>query len=138
MLSDPDRLTLTDVVRTEGCAMLRVAGKLDVSTEQQLLRRAGDLVDDGRHHLVLDLTALSFCDSRGLNCLLSLNWLCRRLNGSLLLAGVGSRIMELFALTGTRHLFRCFPTPGEAVGAVPLDLRPAWPPSDGRLSPSGV
>ncbi|MEE1929652.1 STAS domain-containing protein [Streptomyces sp. TRM 70351] len=131
MLSDTDdRLTLTDIVLNDECAVLRVAGKLDVHTEQQLLRRAGDLVDAGRHQLVLDLTALVFCDSRGLNCLLSLNWLCRRFDGQLRLAAVGHRVMEVLSLTGTRHLFHCFSTPGEAVAAVPAAQRPVWPPPD--------
>ncbi|GAA4686694.1 hypothetical protein GCM10023347_47610 [Streptomyces chumphonensis] len=129
MFSDTDSITLTDVVQTQGCAMLRVAGKLDVSTEQQLQEHAGTLVDAGHHHLVLDLTALAFCDSRGLNCLLSLNWLCQRFNGELLLAAVGNRVLQMLALTGTQHVFRCYPTPGAALAAVPPEHRPVWPPT---------
>ncbi|MCZ7414946.1 MULTISPECIES: STAS domain-containing protein [unclassified Streptomyces] len=129
MYSDTDSISLTDVARTEGCALVRVAGKLDVSTERQLQEHAGTLVDAGHHHLVLDLTALGFCDSRGLNCLLSLNWLCRRLGGQLLLAAVGSRVLRMLTLTGTRHVFHCYPTPGAALAAVPSEQRPVWPPA---------
>lgn len=128
MFSSDDRITVTDLLLKEGFALLRVAGELDLETEQDLLVHAGRLIGGGHRHLVLDLTALTFCDSRGLNCLLSLNWLCRRMEGRLLLAGVGSRVMRLLTLSGTYRVFTCFPTVGHALDAVPAASRPPWPP----------
>lgn len=122
------RLNLTLLVETEGCALLRAAGELDVHTEARFLADAGELVDGGHLYLVLDLTALTFCDSRGLNCLLALDWLCRRLDGRLILASVGSRLLQLLDQTKVRDRFLVRPSVRAALETVPAEHRPVWPP----------
>ncbi|MFR9675016.1 STAS domain-containing protein [Streptomyces sp. TR06-5] len=131
------RLTLTLLVATDGCALLRAAGELDVHTEQRFLADAGELVDSGHLYLVLDLTALTFCDSRGLNCLLALDWLCRRLDGRLILASVGNRLLQLLEQTKVRDRFLVLPSVGAALDTVPPEHRPAWPPIGSGAGPTG-
>ncbi len=112
------RLNLTLLAATDGCA---------------LLRAAGELVDNGHLYLVLDLTALTFCDSRGLNCLLALDWLCRRLDGRLILASLGNRLHQLLEQTKVSDRFLVRSTVGAALESVPMEHRPQWPPaSDDR------
>ncbi|WP_063726117.1 STAS domain-containing protein [Streptomyces monomycini] len=121
-------LTITTVVDAEECAVLRVAGELDVHAERQFLDESGAVIAAGHRFLVLDLTALRFCDSRGLNCLLALEWLCRRMNGRLLLASLGVRVLHVLLVTRAVDALACFPTVGHALAAVPEEIRPAWPP----------
>ncbi|KAA6221452.1 anti-sigma factor antagonist [Streptomyces albofaciens JCM 4342] len=128
------RLTITTVVDAEECAVLRVAGELDVHAERQFLDESGAVIAAGHRFLVLDLTALRFCDSRGLNCLLALEWLCRRLNGRLLLASLGVRVLHVLLVTRAVDALACFPTVGHALAAVPAGIRPAWPPGSGMSS----
>ncbi|MEU7176850.1 STAS domain-containing protein [Streptomyces celluloflavus] len=128
MSSETRPLAVTAIVREEECAVLRVSGELDLRTEQAFLAEARSLVSAGHRFLVLDLTALRFCDSRGLSCLLALEWLCRRLAGRLLLASLGGRMLRLLAGTQSIGVFSCFPTVGHALAAVPDGSRPSWPP----------
>ncbi|MEU4204736.1 STAS domain-containing protein [Streptomyces sp. NPDC045470] len=121
-------LTITTVVDAEECAVLRVAGELDVHAERQFLDESGAVIAAGHRFLVLDLTALRFCDSRGLNCLLALEWLCRRMNGRLLLASLGVRVLHVLLVTRAVDALACFPTVGHALAAVPEEIRPSWPP----------
>ncbi|UQA98089.1 STAS domain-containing protein [Streptomyces halobius] len=121
-------LAVTAIVQEEECAVLRVSGELDLRTEQTFLDEARSVVSAGHRFLVLDLTALRFCDSRGLSCLLALEWLCRRLEGRLLLASLGVRMLRLLVGTQSLGVFACFPTVGHALAAVPDAVRPAWPP----------
>ncbi|MFI2240704.1 STAS domain-containing protein [Streptomyces chrestomyceticus] len=121
-------LTITSVVDAEECAVLRVAGELDVHAERQFLDESGAVIAAGHRFLVLDLTALRFCDSRGLNCLLALEWLCRRMNGRLLLASLGVRVLHVLLVTRAVDALACFPTVGHALAAVPEEIRPSWPP----------
>lgn len=123
------RLNLTLLAATDGCALLRAAGELDVHTEQRFLADAGEIVDNGHLYLVLDLTALTFCDSRGLNCLLALDWLCRRLDGRLILASLGNRLHQLLEQTKVSDRFLVRPTVGAALESVPAEHRPQWPPA---------
>jgi hypothetical protein len=78
---------------------------------------------------VLDFTALVFCDSRGLNCLLAIRWLLDRRSGELLLAGAGRRLSELLAQTGSTRLLPAYQTGGQALIELPPRERPAWPPT---------
>lgn len=128
MSSEMRSLAVTAIVQAEECAVLRVSGDLDLRTEQAFLAEARSVVSAGHRFLVLDLTALRFCDSRGLSCLLALEWLCRRLEGRLLLASLGVRMLRLLVGTQSLSVFSCYPTVGHALATVPDASRPAWPP----------
>ncbi|MFD7299299.1 STAS domain-containing protein [Streptomyces sp. NPDC059897] len=128
MSTQTSRLSITELTRCEHCAVLRVSGELDQDCEQFFLRTIGTRVLAGHRHLVLDVTALTFCDSRGLNCLLAARWLLRRREGLLLLAGPGRRLIDLLAQTGSSDLLPCRPTVSQALTVLPQAHRPGWPP----------
>ncbi|MGW2344320.1 STAS domain-containing protein [Streptomyces sp. NPDC001661] len=128
MSTQPSRLSITELTRCEHCAVLRVSGELDQDCEQFFLRMIGARVLAGHRHLVFDVTALTFCDSRGLNCLLAAHWLLQRREGLLLLAGPGRRLIDLLVQTGSSELLPFRPTVSQALTALPQEHRPAWPP----------
>ncbi|MEU4799061.1 STAS domain-containing protein [Streptomyces sp. NPDC023327] len=122
------RLVITELASCDECAVLRVTGELDQTGEALFLGTLGSYVDAGHLHLVLDATALSFCDSRGLNCLLAMRWLLERRGGRLLLAGAGRRLTDLLAQTGSAELLPSHRTVGLALAELPQAQRPVWPP----------
>ena len=52
-------------------AVLRVSGELDLVTSPVLRQRVHDVVAEGRHSLVLDLSEVWFCDSSGVGVLIA-------------------------------------------------------------------
>ncbi|MEW2455022.1 STAS domain-containing protein [Streptomyces albus] len=124
-----DRLTITPITVKDECAVIRFSGELDRASEEFYLDRIGAVVATGYRHLVLDVTALVFCDSRGLNCLLALRWLLHRREGSLLLACVGRRLAAVLALTGSTEVLPVFSSVSEALRSLPPEQRPEWPPT---------
>ncbi|MFF3490352.1 STAS domain-containing protein [Streptomyces sp. NPDC002795] len=128
MSTQGGRLSVTELARCEHCAVLRVSGELDQNCEQFFLRAIGTRVLSGHRHLVLDVTALTFCDSRGLNCLLAARWLLRRREGLLLLAGPGRRLSDLLIQTASSELLPTHSTVSGALRALPPHQRPVWPP----------
>ncbi|MFE9836784.1 STAS domain-containing protein [Streptomyces sp. NPDC005551] len=122
------RLTITEITRCDACAVLRVSGEFDHSCEGLFLGTLGASMDAGHRHLVLDVTALVFCDSRGLNSLLAVRWLLERRQGRLMLAGAGRRLTELLAQTGSSELLPSRLTVGQALLDLPAEHRPVWPP----------
>lgn len=130
MSTETHRLTITELASCSDSAVLRVSGELDQSCEEFFLRTLGASVEAGHRHLVLDVTALMFCDSRGLNCLLAVRWLLARREGRLLLAGAGRRLSEMLALTGSTELLPVHRTVGQALLALPAEHRPLWPPRE--------
>ncbi|MEU3742083.1 MULTISPECIES: STAS domain-containing protein [unclassified Streptomyces] len=130
MSTETHRLTITELASCSDSAVLRVSGELDQSCEEFFLRTLGASVEAGHRHLVLDVTALMFCDSRGLNCLLAVRWLLARREGKLLLAGAGRRLSEMLTLTGSTELLPGYRTVGQALQTLPDDQRPLWPPTE--------
>ncbi|MFD5628869.1 MULTISPECIES: STAS domain-containing protein [unclassified Streptomyces] len=129
MSTQTHRLTITEVTDCDACAVLRVSGELDQSCEAFFLSTLAASVDAGHRHLVLDVTALVFCDSRGLNCLLAVRWLLQRRDGKLLLAGAGRRLTELLVGTGSSELLPTRRTVAHALLDLPPAHRPVWPPT---------
>ncbi|RII17621.1 STAS domain protein [Streptomyces sp. YIM 130001] len=132
------RLTITELAGCEDSAVLRVSGELDQSCEDFFLTTLGASVEAGHRFLVLDVTALVFCDSRGLNCLLAMHWLLGRRDGRLLLAGSGRRLNELLEQTGSTDLLPSYTTVGQALNTLPESQRPAWPPAEPAQSPGAA
>ena len=130
---DADRLSITSLAVRDECAVLRLSGELDHGSEEFYLDRIGSVVVAGYRYLILDVTALVFCDSRGLNCLLALRWLLRRREGRLLLACVGRHMAGLLALTGSTGVLPVYASVSEALQALPDEQRPVWPPVGGQL-----
>jgi anti-anti-sigma factor len=95
--------------------VLRVSGELDLVTSPVLRQRVHDVVADGRHSLVLDLSDVWFCDSSGVGVLIAARRLLRSCQGSLRLilpaqgAADGSHVNKVLGALGVRRLFDIHP-----------------------------
>ncbi|MET8632381.1 STAS domain-containing protein [Streptomyces sp. NPDC004096] len=102
-------------------AVLQVAGELDLVTSPVLRQRVHDAVADGRHHVVLDLSDVVFCDSSGVGVLIATRRLIRSCQGRLrlILPGrsgkEGSHVDRVLAALGVRRLFDVYPDVTAAV-----------------------
>ena len=108
-------------------AVLSVSGELDLVTSPVLRQRVHDVVADGRHSLVLDLSDVFFCDSSGVGVLIAARRLIRSCQGSLRLilpaqgAADGSHVNRVLGALGVRRLFEVYP---DVAAAVAGDARP--------------
>ncbi|MEV0182478.1 STAS domain-containing protein [Streptomyces sp. NPDC050625] len=96
-------------------AVLRVSGELDLVTSPVLRQRVHDVVAEGHHELVLDLSEVFFCDSSGVGVLIAARRLIRSCRGRLRLilpalgTADGSHVNRVFAALGVRRLFDVYP-----------------------------
>ncbi|KUJ53742.1 Anti-sigma-B factor antagonist [Streptomyces sp. MBT84] len=108
-------------------AVLQVAGELDLVTSPVLRQRVHDAVADGRHHVVLDLSDVVFCDSSGVGVLIATRRLIRSCQGRLRLilpgrsSEDGSHVDRVLAALGVRRLFDVYP---DVTAAVDDETRP--------------
>ncbi|WP_327717741.1 STAS domain-containing protein [Streptomyces sp. NBC_00490] len=92
-------------------AVLHVSGELDLVTSPVLRQRVHDVVAEGRHSLVLDLSEVFFCDSSGVGVLIASRRLIRSCQGQLRLilpaqgAVDGSHVNRVLGALGVRRLF---------------------------------
>jgi anti-sigma B factor antagonist len=80
---------------------LVVAGRMTTSECRGVLKSAVmNLIERGRKQVVIDLEAVPFMDSSGLGELVSSYASLKRMGGSLTLANVNRKIVEMFDATG--------------------------------------
>lgn len=101
---------VTGVERGEW-AVLRVTGELDLMTSPVLRQHVHDVVAEGHHSLVVDLSDVFFCDSSGVGVLVAARRLIRSCQGRLRLilpdrgADDGSHVNRVLGALGVRRLF---------------------------------
>ena len=103
------------------CAVLQVAGEVDVCTAPMLRERLGELAAKGAVHLIADLGQVDFLDSTGLGVLVGGLRRLREDGGSLALVVSTPRIMRIFQITG---LTKALAVRGSAEDAITAD--PHW------------
>ncbi|WP_043673783.1 STAS domain-containing protein [Streptomyces xylophagus] len=98
-----------------GWSVLLVSGELDLVTSPVLRQRVHDVVADGHHSLVVDLSEVLFCDSSGVGVLIAARRLIRSCQGHLRLilpaqgAVDGSHVNRVLGALGVRRLFDVYP-----------------------------
>jgi anti-sigma B factor antagonist len=106
-----------EVITAGDCAVLRVAGEVDVYTSPDLRQRLIELVEGGTRHLVADLAEVDFLDSSGLGVLVGGLKRLRTQQGSLEIVARGGQIVQLFEMTGLSRAFSIRPSVLAAITA---------------------
>jgi anti-sigma B factor antagonist len=116
-------LTVTTEREPSGVTVLRVAGDVDLVSGGEVRERAHRAVAEGCRSVVVDLSAVRFCDSSGVGVLIGLRRLLRSCAGELRLvlpdaqrAGGGcAEVHRVFNALGIRRLFAIHPDLPSAV-----------------------
>ncbi|MFF7441650.1 STAS domain-containing protein [Streptomyces sp. NPDC008122] len=87
-------------IRDGRTAVLTVAGELDMETADRLQELLAEQFGQGRCRLVLDLSALDFMDSSGLNVLIKAVNKARESDGDLYLAAPTPAVRRILEITG--------------------------------------
>lgn len=96
--------------------VIRLSGEIDAYGLPMLrehLTRVWDL--SPTPYLILDLQAVGFCDSMGMNELLDIMHRCEARETRLLLGGVQGVMARVLSITGLRNAFEVFDTMEEAL-----------------------
>ncbi|GAA1132900.1 STAS domain-containing protein [Nocardioides aquiterrae] len=115
-----DGLLELSVEAGEASCVLRLSGELDVYTTARL--RAAltqQLVDEGRVHVVVDLTGVTFLDSSGLGTLVRAQRQARGLRGSFAVVCGEGPVLRVMSLTGLTHVLRVHDTLEAATAELP-------------------
>lgn len=103
---------------TEGdLALAHIAGELDIATAPHLRAQALALIAQGHRHLILDLSAVTFCDSSGFNALVGIFRCAKEADGSVTLSAVPDRLERLLNLTGLSAILPAHPSAAHALVA---------------------
>ena len=90
-------------------------GEVDLAKVPAFARTLLGATGDGSGEVIVDLTACSFLDSRGLGALLANRGRLERSNRRMVLVVSNRSVMRVFQITQFDELFEIYPTLGAAV-----------------------
>ncbi|MFD7713555.1 STAS domain-containing protein [Streptomyces sp. NPDC059785] len=102
----------------EGIALVTVVGFLDADTVSELRRHLTEQLRRGSRHLLIDLSAVSFMDSSGINVILKSHEETRRAGGSIRLVSPTRTVQRILDLTGVNLAVACAADVDEALAQV--------------------
>ena len=91
----------TSAAQTE----VALAGALDVAGSEVLLAKLDRLIEAGRHHLVVDVSGVTFCDSSGISALVRSRARAVAMTGSLRLSSPSPAVRRVLEISGLARLF---------------------------------
>jgi len=102
--------------------IVAVAGEIDLFTAPEFKQHVSAPIDEGRRHVIVDLTDTTFIDSSSLGVLIGAHRRLRRLEGTLVIVCSNDAIVKTFRITGLDGVFTIVGTldealNGDAVGA---------------------
>jgi anti-sigma B factor antagonist len=100
-----------------GRTVVEVSGEIDVYTAPKLREQIAELVDAGRHDIVVDMRRVEFLDSTGLGVLVGGLKRIRQHDGSMRLVCTQERILKIFRITGLTKVFPIHESVATAVAA---------------------
>ncbi|WP_394425596.1 STAS domain-containing protein [Streptomyces sp. SGAir0957] len=112
----PARLSITRDT-TAGIEVLTAAGEIDASSIPAL-SAALSAANDGaaeKPRTVLDLGAVTFMDSTGINALLTAHRAAAEAGGWLRLAALNGPVQRVVELIGVNHVLSCHPSVAQAL-----------------------
>ncbi|MFB4318912.1 STAS domain-containing protein [Actinomadura sp. 21ATH] len=86
--------------RQDGRATIAARGSIDLHSSEELRARLTELIDAGEREVVVDLTAVDFCDSSGLNVLVRAYKHAKAQNAELTVTGAYGRVENVLRTTG--------------------------------------
>jgi anti-sigma B factor antagonist len=114
----------------DGCAVVVVAGELDIAGTGPLSTKLARLLSRGATRIVLDLSHLVFCDAMGVGTLIRFSARASACGGWLRLAAVQPQPARLLRITQLTRAFPAYPTVADALAGPAV--RP--PGGDSRLT----
>jgi anti-sigma B factor antagonist len=99
------------------CTLVEVSGRIDSMNANQFGDALNSTIDDGKVHIVLDLSSVDFMSSAGLRELVNAFKKAKKASGDVRLAQPSDRVREVLEMAGLDTIFRIYETRTEAVGS---------------------
>lgn len=88
--------------------LVGVSGRLDQNLTPILEAELLKLLDQGHHHLLVNLNGVNYINSGGLRCLVTAWRQAHQQGGDLKLCGLNERVAKIFSMVGFDRVFQIF------------------------------
>lgn len=95
-------------------ALVKISGRIDSTTANNLGSGLAAVIDDGHRRIVLDLSLVDYMSSAGLRELVAALKRVKKVSGDMRIANPSSRVREVMEMAGLDTIFLIFDTQDEA------------------------
>jgi anti-sigma B factor antagonist len=96
------------------CWVVGVSGRLDQSQNQLLEQELHRLLEAGHNRLIIDLSQVTYVNSGGLRCLVTVWRQARKQGGNIVICGLSEQIARVFTIVGFDKVFLIYPNRSDA------------------------
>jgi anti-sigma B factor antagonist len=100
-----EQLELSHRVLPTGEAVAGIGGELDFATAEMAVRYVSRVIDSHHGPVIVDLTALGFCDAQGLSALVRMAGYAERTGRPFRLVSPGPSVVKIMRITGLDRRF---------------------------------
>ena len=100
-----EQLELSHRVLPTGGAVAAIGGELDFATAEMAVRYVRRVIDSHRGPVIVDLTALGFCDAQGLSALVRMAGYAERAGRPFRLVSPSPSLVKIMRITGLDRRF---------------------------------
>ena len=93
---------------SDGVRLVGVSGRLDQNLTPALEAELLKLLEEGYHHLVVDLSKVNYINSGGLRCLVTAWRQAHQHGGDLKLCSLSERVAKVFTMVGFDKVFQIY------------------------------
>ena len=104
--------------REDDVLVLRVDGRLDAASSPLLERKVNSVIEGGQAKLIFNFERVSYLSSAGMRLLLAVSKKLAEKQGRMIVAAVGSEVMEVMKMAGFDQLLEFASTESEALTAL--------------------
>ncbi|MFW5941260.1 MAG: STAS domain-containing protein [Chloroflexota bacterium] len=97
--------------------LVGVSDRLDQNQTPELEAELDDLLQNGRHRIIVDLSEVNYINSGGLRCLVTAWRKARKQGGNVVLTGLHARVHDVFTMVGFDKVFDVYPDRNGALKA---------------------
>ena len=98
--------------------IVAVSGRLDTLTAPEYEKTLSTLIDDGKIHLVVDFSALTYISSAGLRALVATGKKLKKAGGNAVFAKLQENVRDVFEMTGFHTMLSLFDSVEDALAAL--------------------
>ncbi len=98
--------------------LVGVSGRLDHLQTPELESELLEIAGSGDQRMIIDMTEVTYVNSGGLRCLVTIWRKAQQGNGIVVLSGINPSLMDLFTTVGFHKVFDIYATTGEAKQAL--------------------
>lgn len=109
------------LLRQDRCAVVRVRGEIDVVSRERFEAAMSEALDAGGP-MVVDMREVTFCDSTGLNALVTANRHAIERGTAMALVALAPRVRRVFRITAVDEFIPIYDTLREAINALPSSV----------------